>query len=338
MRRVSVGLYISPPFVMTGMGQDGVAVPQGMAVDLWRLMAERLGVASDYRYYSSYRDLVAASGRGEIDIAVSNITITRERAELVDFTHPWYDAGMRIMVSDGPGTGFRAIVRGLDAAGHLRVYAWLLGFVGLATVLMTLFDRRFDKEFPERWPEGIAESFYSVMSVATSGKAPTRRNVFGWPGRIFAAFWLVCGIAVVAYLTSSVTSVMTTLAISQPIAGPEDLPGRRVGVLTGSVHEDYARLMRLNSVRFDKLDAAVAALSAGRVDAIIGDSPVLEYYVHRNPTQAVNIVGKIFEPDKYGFALPVDSPYTRDLTIELLRYQEDGTTERVRSRYFGDDW
>jgi len=79
-------------------------------------------------------------------------------------------------------------------------------------VLLTFFDRRFDKSFPESWREGIAESFYTVMSVATSGKPAKRSNLFGWVGRIWQGLWLVCGVAVVAYVTSSVTSVMTTLS------------------------------------------------------------------------------------------------------------------------------
>src|SRR5699024_11761295 len=100
-----------------------------------------------------------------------------------------------------------SLFKGLSESGHLKAYAWLFFIIIVATVLMTLFDRRFDKDFPTRWREGIAESFYSVMSVATSGRPPSRKNLFGWVGRIWQALWLVCGVAVLAYVTSSVTSV-----------------------------------------------------------------------------------------------------------------------------------
>ena len=71
-RSVEVGLFVSPPFVMKAAdGHDG------MAVDLWELVADRLGLASRYRVYPSVRELVAATEAGEVDVAVTNLSITR---------------------------------------------------------------------------------------------------------------------------------------------------------------------------------------------------------------------------------------------------------------------
>src|SRR5699024_7737798 len=141
----------------------------------------------------------------------------------VDFTQPWFDGGMRLMVRSEQGTGLRSIVKGLAQAGFITAYTWIIFVIALATILLTLFDRRFDKSFPLRWREGIAESFYTVMSVVTSGRPPARKTLFGWLGRIWQALWLVCGVAVLAFVTSSVTSVMTTLAITNQITSVDDL-------------------------------------------------------------------------------------------------------------------
>src|SRR5690606_3374642 len=121
-----------------------------------------------------------ATESSEIDVAVTNLTITRARAEIISFTQPWYDAGLRIMVPDRGGTnGFWDVIEGLRDAGHLRAYAWLLFVIVLATIGFTIFDRKFDPDFPKRWREGVAESFYHVMSIATSGRT-SRKNLFGW--------------------------------------------------------------------------------------------------------------------------------------------------------------
>jgi ABC-type amino acid transport substrate-binding protein len=172
------------------------------------------------------------------------------------------------------------------------------------------------------------------MSIATSGKA-SRKNLFGWIGRIWAGVWMVCGVAVLAYVTSSVTSVMTTLALTNQINSIADLPGRTVAVFTGSVAEEFAQESALASRSYDGIDHAVAALLAGRVAAIVGDAPVLEYYTHRHADSPLAVVGAIFEPDKYGFATPQESALSRSLTLELLGAHEAGLVEELRVKYFG---
>lgn len=332
--RVKAGIYVSPPFVMI----DANGTETGMAIDLWEHLAERLNIQTDYTVYSTFRDLIDATAGGAVDIAITNLTITKDRAAVVDFTQPWFDAGLRIMVSEQPATGFNAILQGLSEAGYLRAYGWLIAIIVFASLTLTAFDRRFDPDFPRRWRDGIAESFFAVMSVATSGRTPARKNLFGWLGRIWSALWLVCGIGVLAYVTSSVTSVMTTLAITGAIDGPADLPGRQIGVFAGSVAEDFSRASGLNIRSFAGIEAAVRALNEGQIDAIVGDAPVLEYYAHVMPDLSLSVVGQIFEPDKYGFALSPESALTKPLTIELLGLKEDGVIDDLKTEYFGSDW
>lgn len=331
---VTVGLYESPPFVMPDTGD----APSGMAIDLFSNVSERLELTPNYTFFSTVRELVEAVETGAVDVAVTNMTINQRRAELVDFTQPWYDAGLRIMIHEDAASGLGAVVDGLSSAGHLEAYAWLITVIVVATILLTLFDRRFDKEFHERWRDGIAHSFHSVMSVATSGRPPSRKNLFGWIGKVWSALWLVVGIGVVAYITSSVTSVMTTLAIEDSINGPSDLPGKTIGVSEGSTAEDFARAFGFGVQVYPGVAAAAEALLNGDIDAVVGDAPVLEYYDHINPDLGLDVVGQIFQPEKYGFALQQGSPLTKDITVELLGLMEDGTIDQVNSTYFGSNW
>lgn len=331
LQSIKAGVYLSPPFVMEKNGHY-----TGMAIELWEMLAQSLGVQTQYVPFKTFDDLVSAGASGDVDITVTNLTITRDRAEQIDFTHPWFDAGLRIMVNEGSGAGFRDMFQGLQASGHLRAYAWITTVIIVATILLTLFDRKFDENFPKRWREGVAESFYTVMSVATSGKPVVRKNLFGWVGRIWQGLWLVCGLAVLAYVTSSITSVMTTLSLSNQISSVADLPGRPVAVFTGSVAEQYARRTGLNTRSFPHIEEAVQALASGDVVAILGDAPVLEYYAHTNKQYPFSVVGAIFEPDKYGFGLPHNSTLTRALTVELIGAHEHGQIEKIRQKYFGD--
>jgi polar amino acid transport system substrate-binding protein len=329
-RAINVGVYVSPPFVVAENNSY-----DGMAIDLWEVVAGNLDLATRYVVFRTFRELVDATRNGEIDAAVTNLTITRDRAETISFTQPWYDAGLRILVPDEGSAGFWSVVSGLNDAGHLRAYGWLLAVIVAATIGFTLFDRKFDADFPKRWREGIAESFHHVISIAAAGKAGARKNLFGWMGRLWQAIWLVVGVGVIAYITSSVTSVMTTVSIERGIHSLADLPGKTVGVFTGSVAEDFVTELGIASRSYLDVDAAAAAIHSGDIDAIVGDAPILEHFAHSKPQENVAVVGNIFHPDKYGFAFPHNSELTRAVTLQILQLIEDGTVEELRNRYFG---
>ncbi len=329
---LSIGLYKSPPFVMTN--ERGIV--SGMAVSLWEKIAAELSLKTRYKFYESYKDIILATASGDIDVAVTSLTITKKRAETVNFTQPWFDSGLQIMVAKEQGHGLRSVVSGLSSAGHLKVYAWMALIVCIATAALTVFDRKFDPDFPPRWRDGLAEGFYTVMSVMTSGRPPARSKLFGWIGRIFAGFWLLCGIAVLAYITSSITSVMTSLAISGVIHGPDDLPGKTIGVLEGSVAQDYCREAGLQSRSYRNIDDAAKALENKKIDAVISDAPVLQYFAGLQAEQNLEVVGELFEPDKFGFALPIDSELDKPITVALLGLKEGGFVEELREFYFGE--
>lgn len=329
-RPVTVGVYESPPFVTRENGQYA-----GMAIELWQSLEGRLRLTSTYRSYPSYRKLIEAVGNGEIDAAVTNLTITRQRAQSIAFTQPWYDSGLRIMTPSKGAGSFQNIIDGLSNSGHLTTFAWLLIIALFATVIITLLDRRLDSEFPRRWREGLADNFFHTMSIMTTGKT-THKNLFGWIGRIWSALWMVLGVAIIAYVTSSITSVMTTTSLTNQIHSLSDLSGKTVGVLGGSVGEDYVQNLGIRTQNYDTLDASIQGLLSGEVDALVGDAPVLEYFVHSRPGIPVRLVGAVFHPDKYGFGFPLQSELLRPVTLELLGLHERGDIHKLRVRYFGN--
>ncbi len=326
---VQVGVYVSEPFV----NKQGSSY-SGMAIDIWQDIATRMNLVSQYVEYPNYTELVKAVSEGKVEVAVTNMTITEQRAEIVDFTHPWFDAGLRIMVHTEAGNGWDDLITRLDDAGHLATYAWILAILVAATLLLTIFDRRFDEGFPKRWREGLAESFYHVVSVATSGKT-SRKNLFGWVGRIWQTFWMVFGIAIIAYVTSSITSVMTIAHIDNNISNLSDLQGKSVGVRAGSVSEQFLKSRSIATVPFDHMPEAVSALLNDEIAAIVGDGPVLEYYAHQNADQPVDLVGNIFSPDKYGFAFPRHSELVKPATVAIISAHESETIAKLKAKYFG---
>ncbi len=64
----------------------------------------------------------------------------------------------------------------------------------------------------------------------------------------------------------------------------KDLENRKVGTITGfSFIPELRKIAGLQLSLYDTSDAAVRDLLAGRIDAVIGDPPVVQYAISRNP-------------------------------------------------------
>lgn len=328
-RQVTVGLMTSPPFVMP----DGAGGFKGMAIDLWEGVAREQNIPFTYIQYGSWERLILAVRVGEVDFGVSNVTVTHERAKDMLFSFPWHDGGLRIMVREDAQESLWAE---LWRNGEIRVYAVLFLVLALLSILMTLVRRRREPEFPEDWKTGFTQSFYELFSAMQSGSL--EQKYLGWIGNILAIVWMIFGLGMVAYITSSMTATMTAISISQDgIAELGNLPGKRVGVLRGSVGERVVGDLRMETVPHDTVDDAVASLRNGRVQAVVTDAPVLEYWRVCHPGSGVKVVGALFHLDKYAFAAhPKNAALMRQVSVELIRMYEAGHIREVAEKYFGD--
>ena len=76
--------------------QDGEYV--GFDIDIWDAIAQDLGL--DYKLQPmAFNGIIPALQSGNVDAAIAAITIKSAREEVVDFSYPYYDAGLRVLVS-----------------------------------------------------------------------------------------------------------------------------------------------------------------------------------------------------------------------------------------------
>jgi len=306
----------------------------GFAIDLWSKIGSTLGWTSDYQQVASIPELLDKLNKGELDVGVTDLSITSERLKLVDFTQPYLDAGLQVMINEKHLGGFGELVKGLAEAGHLQVFAAGGLLLLLGSIFLTVYDRRLDPEFHRSWSMGLSESFYHVVSLATAGRANHKPIVSGAAGNFLAALWLIGGVTIVAYITSSITSVMTVNKIHGQINGPKDLAGKKVGSIIGSAAAAYCISARLDVEDFPDIDSAVKALAQQRIDAIVYNSWTLRYIDKQHPELPITEVGPLFEPRKFGFALPQGSPLRMQINLELLKLYEAGYLNQLSSEYF----
>jgi polar amino acid transport system substrate-binding protein len=84
-------------------------VLSGVAVDLTRAISKQIGVPIEYQPMV-FADLIPAVDSGTIDIIATNLTITPEREQRVDFSRPYYNALPEVLVAQSSdGTPYRTL-------------------------------------------------------------------------------------------------------------------------------------------------------------------------------------------------------------------------------------
>jgi ABC-type amino acid transport substrate-binding protein len=332
-RIVRVGVYEVPPFAEP----DAALKWKGFAVVLFEASAIQLQMIPEFRQYANIDDLMSAVEKGEVEAGIGNIMVTSKRLTQVDFSQPILDGGLRVMVPSDRTHTLRRLWNGLVEDGHVQVLFWaLVGMLVLSVVVMAVL-RRLDQEFSKHWHEGFAEAMYHVVSVMMTGKTSYKGKLGpAWLGRVIASVWLVFGVASVAYFTSSITSVMTADTMSDAVHGPKDLPGRTVGVITGSVGARYCAEHGIDVVTYDTLDEAARALADRVTDAVVSDAQSLEFYDVSHPQVNVAVVGEMFERRHYAFPINrAAEDLRRRIDVVLVGLREDGMLEQLRRRSFG---
>ena len=332
-RAIKVGVLNAEPFAIP----DTAMKWTGYAVVMFEASSIHARVVPEFREYASANALIDAVASGEVDAGVGNTLVTSERLERVDFSQPFLDAGLRVMVPSEKSSSFFRVIDGLVEGGHARMLAWCFaGALGL-TIAVSLLLRRFDRDFTPQLHEGLAESFHHVVSVAVTGKTSYKGGVVPpWIGRIVAAIWLLFGLATVAYLTSTVTSVMTVDVLHRQINGPKDLRGKTVGIVAETGGDTYCSEQKLDVVRFKTLEAAAQAMIEHQIDAVVGDASILEYYELKHADVKVNVVGELFQRRHFGFSFHRDGTNLREkFDIAILALRENGTLDQIRQRWFG---
>ncbi len=86
-----------PSFVPFEMMDQETGEMVGFDMEIIAEVAERAGFEYDLNTMD-FNGIIPALQTGNVDIAIAGITITDERSQIVDFSDPYYDSGLRILV------------------------------------------------------------------------------------------------------------------------------------------------------------------------------------------------------------------------------------------------
>ncbi|MHB1274739.1 MAG: basic amino acid ABC transporter substrate-binding protein [Candidatus Humimicrobiaceae bacterium] len=115
----------------------------------------------------------------------------------------------------------------------------------------------------------------------------------------------------------------------------EKMNGKKAGVQIGTTGEAEAKKMSGVTVQtYDDIIMAFEDLRAGRVDAIICDSPVGDAYAVKNPDFTIGF--KVITDENYGMGFAKDTPeLVKAVNLALKAIKEDGTYDKISETWFG---
>ena len=318
------------PFVIE---QNGQLI--GFSVDLWNQIAERLNLKYEWVEVANVTEQLTAVQTGTADVAIAGISMTAEREQRVDFSHPYFNSGLQILISTKNESMLSSTRRFLATfAPALLTYLGIAMLIALALAhLVWLVERRTNPDFQGGYLSGIFEAIWWLLSIVANGEYGDRATRSPLKRLLTIALWLI-GVILIAQFTASITSALTVQQLGSAISGPDELPGKRVATLPGTTAAQYLTDHHIPFTEVRTIDDAYQLLNRGSVQAVVYDAPVLLYYSVTRGKGSTQVVGPIFKEETYGIALPTGSPLRKTINEALLTLHQDGTYDDIYSKWF----
>jgi polar amino acid transport system substrate-binding protein len=310
----------------------------GFSIDLWEAIAQDLGLEYEWVRVDEVTEQLEAVENDQADVAIAGISMTPEREQVIDFSHPYFDAGLQIMTSAQPELTPDSLLTIIFSPALLRVFG-----LGLLTLLVMahviwLTERRSNPTMPDRYLSGIWESLWWSLSTIATLEYGDKEKPRGKLKRLLAMALVVFSIILIAQFTASITASLTVQQLTGVIEGPTDLPGKRIATVEGSTSALYLESIDVNYTGVGRIEEAYELLESDNLDAIVFDAPVLLYYSANEGNGKVQVVGSIFQRETYGIALPTGSSLREPINNELLRLRQNGTYDQIYEKWFGREF
>ena len=132
----------APPFaIKTDSGWEGITI------ELLRRINEQ--AAFDYRLKElGLEAMLQQTAAGGVDLAAAALTVTAEREQRLDFTHPFFTSGLGVAIPQHAGLSWLTALQGIFSQAFLQAAGALLGVLTLVGVLVWALERRRNEQFP----------------------------------------------------------------------------------------------------------------------------------------------------------------------------------------------
>ncbi|ELK37084.1 Glutamate [NMDA] receptor subunit epsilon-3 [Myotis davidii] len=288
------------------------------------------------------------------DMAIGSLTINEERSEIVDFSVPFVETGISVMVARSNGT--------VSPSAFLEPYSpsvWVMMFVMCLTVVaLTVFmfeyfsPVSYNRDLTSGKKSGgpsftIGKSVWLLWALVFNNSVPIE-NPRGTTSKIMVLVWAFFAVIFLASYTANLAAFMIQEQYIDTVSGlsdkkfqrPQDqYPPFRFGTVPNgsterNIRSNY-RDMHTHMVKFNQrsVEDALTSLKMGKLDAFIYDAAVLNYMAGKDEGCKLVTIGsgKVFATTGYGIAMQKESHWKRAIDLALLQFLGDGETQKLET-------
>ena len=299
---------------------------RGIAIDLWRLIADHEKLPYTVSEWSSVNAMLEATRSDDLDLAVGCLSISPDRFRQFQFTLPYQEDGQAVMVETSRFHYGRAFIKSLASPA----LALLLGTFISLIVLMCFWVWIIEKyvSVPSTQRIGRVRSFAKLFLNLFTGVGSDKvvESVSG----IFVVSVAFIGRTVFTSLLVGYLAVSAVTEATSKLGGNlsrlEDLMGLRVGVLAGTVSEALLEELNSNSsdkkadaIKLNDIDSALEFLENKKIVAVLADENQLRYQAMRANARwaVVSIPIRRIRPELQAFAV---SPMLSAETVSSINH------------------
>ncbi|KAL6435447.1 hypothetical protein ACFW04_005434 [Cataglyphis niger] len=319
----------------------------GFTYELVRVEDGKWGTLENGKWNGLIADLV----NRKTDMVMTSLMINSEREAVVDFTVPYMETGIAIVVAKRTGIiSPTAFLEPFDTASWM-----LVGIVAIhaATVMILLFEWASPSGFDMKKNPSTNHRFsfcrtYWLVWAVLFQAAVHIDSPRGFTARFMTNVWALFAVVFLAIYTANLAAFMITREEFHEFTGVDDhrlakpfshKPMFKFGTIpwshTDSTLAKYFKEMHSYMRAFNKssVTEGIEAVITGDMDAFIYDGTVLDYLVAQDEDCRLLTVGSWYAMTGYGLAFSRNSKYLQMFNKRLLDYRDNGDLERLR-RYW----
>ncbi|OQU89539.1 hypothetical protein SORBI_3002G209000 [Sorghum bicolor] len=323
----------------------------GYCIDVFEAVMQEMPYAVPYEYVPvvdpnmatnstiSYTEICHQVSLKKYDAMVGDTTIIINRSLYVDFTLPYTESGVQMVVpmKKNWSTSLWVFLKPIEPI----LWAAFLSVFVFTSFVIWLVEHKESRDFGgSAWKQLVNIAYFSFQALLAVPKDPKLKK---WLSK-FALINLVLLVWLLEKLYSaSLTSMMTVHQLQPTVDDLNQLisNGDYIGYQGGSFVKDFLKSQKVEEHKIRKYsstDQYAEALMKGSwnggVAAVFDEIPYLKLFMSKH-CRNHSIVGRVHKTGGFGFVFPKGSPLVADVSRAILTVTEGDKFAGIEQRWFG---
>ncbi|CAA2958087.1 glutamate receptor -like [Olea europaea subsp. europaea] len=314
----------------------------GFSIDIFLATLQLLPFTIKYEFYYyngskknsswTYDDLLHEIPQ-TFDVVVGDITIWAPRANYVDFSLPYSEPGVTLVVKNKKPFDMWIFIKPL----HWDLWIAIIIASILLGIVLRILERRVpntDEDSIRPHRERLRRTYWSPITVLAF---PERNMVANTWSILVLLFWLFLAFILSQSYTANLSAILTVDQLKFAFSDEYC-----VGYQEGSFMKEFLKVqLNINESRLRSYssaeqyhDAMSKGSKRGGIDAIFEEIPYMKIFLNKYDSQ-YKMVGPRYRTDGFGFAFPLGSPLTAYFSRAIVAVTQGPNMTFIEQTHFG---